>query len=434
MAMARTPADAARSRYNAAFTSSIFEPTQSNGSAFVPAGKRRDQTTSELFGSYDEKDLRGMPKTFTPKDDALNARQKKLHFLTSEVLPIAQRPNTAPEQPTRIPRNPYAEEEDDDQVDTTKQRHMELSSKLFGRQTPSYDDEQAPSRAGTRLTPNDFKWHSHPEAVRGPGPGDSMSHSDRAYHEKCSKLFGHEPPPRAREMFADEEEQQARREEELSEMKRRHNAHYSDLFERRTPMDLPEQQDDRGVRRPRHCGTHEDQIIVHQDWTDSKTELMSGARTQRPEHPQLRKSDELHQTRIFGGSSAWQPAERLDSVTHDNSHKLKSTFGQTTQQIHQAHLRTSITPSEFYEEAQGIKEWEVVELHIAGLPLDADDASVKSLCQGFDLHIVKAVAEMDPVRNLCKGRAKIIVRYNPTRDSVAGLVHKLEANHLRVDV
>ena len=34
----------------------------------MPAGKRRDQTTAEIFGSYDEKDLRAMPKTFVPKD------------------------------------------------------------------------------------------------------------------------------------------------------------------------------------------------------------------------------------------------------------------------------------------------------------------------------------------------------------------------------
>ena len=46
-----------RSRYNHAFQSSIFEPPEEQlQSNFVPAGKRRDQTTAEIFGSYDEKE------------------------------------------------------------------------------------------------------------------------------------------------------------------------------------------------------------------------------------------------------------------------------------------------------------------------------------------------------------------------------------------
>eukprot|EP00438_Fugacium_kawagutii_P026319 Skav210228 [mRNA] locus=scaffold2884:15410:16682:+ [translate_table: standard] len=57
MAMTQQPPNLARSRYNAAFQSSIFEPpTEQMQSSFIPAGKRRDQTTAEIFGSYDEKD------------------------------------------------------------------------------------------------------------------------------------------------------------------------------------------------------------------------------------------------------------------------------------------------------------------------------------------------------------------------------------------
>lgn len=175
-------------------------------------------------------------------------------------------------------------------------------------------------------------------------------------------------------------------------------------------------------------------MVVHQDWTDSKTELIPGARGSRPEHPSLRKSDELHQSRVFGGAGHWEPPERLTAVQHDNSGKLRSALGQSTQQIHQAHLRTSITPNEFYDDAESNKHWEVVELHLSGLPINADDALLRHLCQGFDLQIVKVVAEMDPVRNLCKGRGKIMVRYNPVRDSIKGLVHKLQESNLTVEM
>merc|ERR1712039_209744 len=118
-----------------------------------------------------------------------------------------------------------------------------------------------------------------------------------------------------------------------------------------------------------------------------------------------------HQARVFGPrSEAWSAStERQPPVTHDNSSKLKSALGRTTQEMHQAHLRTSITSDDFYDEAYGTKHWEVVELHISGLGYNADNDYVRNLCQGFDLQIVKVNAEVDPVRNLCKGRAKVMV-------------------------
>merc|ERR1740121_1109497 len=156
-------------------------------------------------------------------------------------------------------------------------------------------------------------------------------------------------------------------------------------------------------------------------------------RAPRPEEPYLRKSDELHQARIFGpgGSSArgdWQPSERTESVTYDNSHKVRSALGSGTQRIHQAHLRTSMQRDDFYEDAEACKEWEVRELHLSGLGIHADDNYVRDLCTGFDVQLVKVVAEVDPVRNLCKGRAKVMVRYNPRRDAggVDDLVRKLK--------
>lgn len=434
MPTAQSPRDGARSRYTASFTSSIFDTSAEPArSAFVPAGKRRDQTTSEMFGTYDEKDLRGMPKTFAPKDDGVTARQMKQAFLSSEVLPCAAYPAPpAPERPQR-PRlddpsfDPYAE----DSVCTREKRHTELSSGLFGRKTPAAALEQTHCRSA-RLTPNDFKWHNHPEHLRGPGGGDDVTHADRAYQEKCSTVFGHRSPE-ARPDVVDY--QREREQDSESELKRRTNAYYSDLFGRSTPMDVPaEVPGNSEVRRPKHQSSHEDKIAVHQDWMDSKTELMGGMRSSRPEHPALRKSDELYQSRIFGHESSYQPPERIEQVSHDNSQKLRSAFGRTPQQIHQAHMRTSMQPDEFYHDADKAKQWEVVELHVSGLPINADDKQVRRLCQGFDLQLVKVAVEMDPVRNLCKGRGKIMVRHNTRHDAVADLVQKLEESSLRVEV
>jgi len=433
--------DAARNRYAASFTSNIFEPPEGPGAkSFVPAGKRRDQSTSELFGSYVDKDLKSVPKTFQPKDMVLNARQKKQQFLTSEVLPCSSFP---PEAEPVGPPKPRLEDvmaaaEANEQVDTAKLRHQELSSTLFGRPTPATKDERIVHRS-SRLTPNDFTWHSHPEAVQAMGSREVMSHAERAYQEKCSNILNHQTPD-CREDPDGDHFRRSSDQEEAAEMKRRHNVYYSDLFDRPTPMVLPGKHADAAGhshgRRPKHQGSCEDQIVVHQDWTDSKTELMrSNARGARSENPALRKSDELHQARIFGESAGdWKPPEKLDPVTHDNSSKTKAAFGRSTQQIHQAHLRSSIGASDYYEEASGMKDWEVMELFVSGLPSDADDDKLRRLCQGFDLQIVKVAVELDPVRNLCKGRAKVMVRYNPSLDSIQGLVAMLQDANLRVDV
>jgi len=217
----------------------------------------------------------------------------------------------------------------------------------------------------------------------------------------------------------------------MGELKRRANVYYSDLFGRNTPMAEPDQGDQ---RHPKLRGSTEDQIVVHQDWTDSRTELMCGARSSKPQTPAYRKSDEFNQARIFGNKDKYTPPENRPPVQTDNSDKVKGTIGRKTQEIHQAHLRSSNTPKEFYEEAAGTKHWEVIELHISGLRDDADENTVKNICRDFDLQIVKVNVEMDPVRNLCKGRAKIMVRYNPLRDSIAGLVQKLQETKLRVEL
>lgn len=436
-------ADVARQRYNAAFTSTIFEapPQRRPDSAFVPAGKRRDQTTGELFGNYEEKDLRSMPKTFVPKEDNRTAREIKMQFLSSDVLPRTAYAQEDQRSYARG-RGGYAAaadrsksalfkqaEEEDGQVDLQAIKQYHLSSNMFGRETPNLINNQDRSN---RLVPNDYVWHSHPEPVN---PRQDVSHTDRAYKQKCSSVFDHQSCDVRGDVAA--ARRQEKEEELIGDQKRRANAHYSDLFGRAAEYDA---QDALSPRRPRIRGSHEDQHIVHQDWTDSRTELLRrGPSSPKPDQPHLRKHDELHQARIFGPDGApdrgdWQPVERADPVTFDNSHKLRSSPGMTTQQIHQAHLRTSMQDPEFYQVAEASRDWEVIELHVSGLPYDADDDRLRSLCQGFDLQIVKCKVDMDPVRNLCKGRAKVTVRYNPSRESIEGLVNKLEAAKLTVEL
>mmetsp|Transcript_75706 Transcript_75706/g.225696 ORF Transcript_75706/g.225696 Transcript_75706/m.225696 type:complete len:440 (-) Transcript_75706:168-1487(-) len=439
--MAQSPRYDARNRYQSNFNSTIFAPPNLGEAArtqFVPAGKRRDQTTTEMFGNYEEKDLKAMPKTFVPKDDRSTPHEMKMHFLKSEVLPCSNYPAQAPGPSHRAER--WAAEaammdpNNEENVDAKMKRQEELSSKLFGRQTPGVDTEQLHSR-NSRLAPNDFKWHSYPEPIRSPRQ-DAMHHAHRAYQEKCSTVFDHRSPEVPQDLV---ERRLAREEEDGSELQRRSNAHYSDLFGRgayaTSPRGPPFPDQDGKVRRPRAQANPADQIAVQQDWMDSKTEFLSGPYSTRPEHPAHRKSEELHHSRVFPDQeNSYQPPERIDALTHDNSNKLRTALGRTTQEIHQAHMRTSVAPNQFYETAESTKQWEVVELHVSGLPADTDKDQLKSLCQGFDLQVVKADVEMDPVRNMCRGRGKIMVRHNAQQASVVNLVRKLEQSKLRVEV
>lgn len=433
--MTQQPPNLARSRYYAAFKSSIFEPpAEQQQNTFVPEGKRRDQTTAEIFGSYDEKDLRAMPKTFVPKDDNMSARQRKYHFLRSEVLPASDYPlpDRAPEgEVQRASGYPVVEDEDETpKISTAYVRQMQLSSNMFGRSAEV--KPEVVHDPSNRLMPNDFVWHSHPEKPLSPRM-DSKTHSDRAYEQKCSQVFEYQSPE-VRKMHA-AQKMQEKKEEQESILKRRANCFYSDLFGRSAAYDDPEATM-LSARRSKGRASHEEHLIVHQDWSDCRTELLPGARKGGDATPQVRRSEELHQARIFGEESGnWKSPNKLEAVSHDNSQKIKYSDGMNTQQLHQGHLKATMQSDDFYAKASNIKEWEVIELHIAGLPHDADDEKLRNLCSGFELQFVKCKADMDPVRNLCKGRGKLTIRYVPGRDGgeLERLVEHLEAVKLIVE-
>jgi len=424
MAVALTPSVHARNRYTDSFQSKIFEPLPSQQGSGLgnPAGRRRDQTTSELFGDELDKDLHSMPKTFEPKDFNYTAKQTKAHFLASEVLPRSQYPPGArPADFQDHDLHKYrCDAEPEVAIDPMVRRQNELSSELFGRETPVCGREELHD-ASRRLTPTDFKWFNIPQKVGDPADGAGVTHQDRSFKEKSSSVLDHTTVngasrPCPREQY----------EEQQGDIKRKANVYYSDLFGRAPPMEMPNAQ-----HRPKCSGHAEGQITVHGDWTDSRTEARSNGNSNMTAGD--RKRGELHSTRLFD-QEARPGTVDLEPVTTDNSHKLKTTIGSTTQQIHQAHLQSSTHGEDFYSEAARNKAWEVVELHIAGLQMECDDAFVRSLCQGFELHVVKIMVEMDPVRNYCKGRAKVMLRYNPERDSIHALVHDLEGQGLRVQM
>lgn len=383
-----------------------------------------------MFGHYEEKELQGMPKTFVPRDDGLSARNRKLDSLVSAALPRTQS-HAAPDgncseyAPSQVRvRSPGYDLDADEMVNTSLRRQQEMQSQVFGRSAPLADQAERPER----LMATDLKWHAHSE---NKGQNPEMQHSQRAFQEKCSVIFDRQSPQTFDAHNAVlQEERQAREDEDA---RRRTNAYYSDLFGRSAPAEDCNQHVEGDIRHKPHASL-EDQVVVHPDWTNSKTELLGG-RAQRPEHPALRKSEELHKVRVFGRDpSDWQAStERAGPVTHDNSSKVKQTLGRSTQEIHQAHLRTSIVPEPVDQDGESCTQWEVRELHISGLSPDADDEYVRGLCNGFDLQIVKAQAEMDPVRNRCQGRAKVVVRYNPVRESIDGLVSRFASSKLKVE-
>eukprot|EP00913_Durusdinium_trenchii_P007294 g6856.t1 len=374
MVMAQQNPNLARSRYNAAFQSSIFEPpSEQLQSTFVPAGKRRDQTTAEIFGNYDEKDsskrmltclyLLAARSLFNLSDN-MSARQRKYHFLCSEVLPASNYPLPVPEagEERRASGYPEVQDEDEDpRIDTALVRQMQLSSNMFGRAAEV--KPEVVHDPSNRLMPNDFVWHSHPEKPLSPRM-DSKTHSDRAYEQKCSQVFEYQSPE-VRKMHAAQKMQEKKEEciEEESVLKRRANAFYSDLFGRSAAYDNQEAM--LSARRGKNRTSHEEHLIVHQD----------RARKGQDATPQVRRSEELHQARIFGEENgSWKSPSKLEAVSHDNSEKIKYSDGMSTRQLQQGHLKATLQSDDFYKNASNIKEWEVIELHVSGLPHDADDA------------------------------------------------------------
>lgn len=419
--------NAARSRYTQSFQSSIFEPLPTpQGPVVVPAGKRRDLTTEEMWGTHVEKDLRAAPKTFAPRDPGVSAKQRFLKSLVTGVLPGL--PGPEPEAETPPPgREVLAEQPAPDEEPAAE----ELASAAGG--TPGRGSEGARPEPGSQ------------GGCSPPTPWDDMTHAERSYVQKCSGLFNRPSPADAGGIHREALKQ--RREEDLAgERARRADPRYSDIFHSRVAPGAGHQS--------RRRAAPEDRIGVHMDWTDSRNDaLLLGAR--RPQTADGSRAAGAAARRAdgeFRGTAdilAWpaRAAEHptrsphdgahreLQPVTEDNSQKLKSSSGSSTSQIHQAHLRSSLLSDAFYSEAESAKHWRVVELHVSGLPrATGNEDMVRRLCQGLDLQIVRVVVEMDPVHNLCKGRAKIVVRYNPDRDNLDSLVDQLQAANLRVSM
>merc|ERR1712112_258474 len=78
------------------------------------------------------------------------------------------------------------------------------------------------------------------------------------------------------------------------------------------------------------------------------------------------------------------------------------------------------------------KEWEVAEVHLGGLPRDADEKYLRDMIHSQGGQIVSAKLELDPVLHTCKGRAKLVMRYNPAHYDINALIRELESHNLVV--
>jgi len=381
-----------------------------------------------------------MAKTFEPRPPACSAREKKLAFLSSDVLPVTQYEAEGGMHSFTNPKSdPLLHPADEVTISPTDFKQNHLTSQIFDRETP------LPSKSGLkgRLTPSSANWQSvvEPAYARALNEGGPSMRTDtareRSYREKSSSVFGHETPARG---FEQEPSYKMRNSEE--ERIRHGNAYYSDIHGHGSILTAPTENRYGEVHRPKPVPDDEHKVVVHSDWRDSRTELVAGSKRGGPGNASTRKKDELHQSRIFANNASYDdgfghtgkgPNDYLEPFTVDNSNKVKNAQGKGNQNIHQAHLRTSMTPDSFYESAEGAKHWEVTELHLSGLSRNATDATVKEMCQGTDLQIVKVSTETDPINNLCKGRAKVMVRYNPNRDSIDHLVGKLQDTGVGVE-
>merc|ERR1712194_539021 len=85
--------------------------------------------------------------------------------------------------------------------------------------------------------------------------------------------------------------------------------------------------------------------------------------------------------------------------------------------MQQNHLRSSLVTSQFYDRAEATVAWEVAEVNISQLPSNIDERDLKNICRGFDCQVVKVVLDLDPISNSCKGRGKLVLRYNPEKQN-----------------
>lgn len=401
-----------------------------------PPGKRRDQRCSELFGNeIDDRDLRKHASTFEPRMDPLSPRRRKLKNLQGGTVPEtnALDLDTVEAYGTyRANQLPFEERNSgklDRKADPVVRRQQDLESHIFD--TGLIVDQNVTKKTWTesKITPNCFNWYNSDPIVRPPAadqPG--VTHQDRAYFEKTSNLFDHKtaPAPTAKQLRDDhvaymEEEQEASN-------KRKANVYYSDLFDRPTPG--LENTNNLGQYHPKHYANDDSHIIINQEWTDAKTEIMRQKRSGATLSAGARKFEELHQTNIPDSPKRHKMEDRqmLEPIETDTSQKVRRAApGELGMHVHQKHMKSSLVREEFYDRAEATKAWEVAEINLSRVPVDADERSVKDQCKGFECQVVKVHLDVDPISNMCKGRAKLVLRYNPESNDLSGLISKIQA-------
>jgi len=415
-----TPSTVARDRYQRCFASSIFDPPEEPKAPLAPAGKRRDQTVSEMFGDDQEgKNLKFQQGTFAPKGDPRSAREKKQDFLSSNVLPATSYEHGAEETVDDDPHRAFS-------IDPVARRLQENTSLIFndGQEAAAVPDSEVHAKwAENKLRPTSFRWYQQLETAKT-GPEEEDSAAVRALHEKRSTVLRNGAPDavtsESEAVHARQEDELAeRRIEQVADEKRRANCYYSDLFGRETPMDFAQAQGARHAKRV----APEDRITVHGDWSDARTELERPVSGHPDRTPAARKLEEFHKDHVFEGKDTptandpkFQPAPILVHCqapdVMDNSKKVER-HDHDTKVIHQSHMQSSVVDKQFYRDAASRTAWEVAEVHISGLKSSESNESIGHKIRAAGFHVIRVSAAMDPVNNTCKGTCRLQVRYNP---------------------
>lgn len=428
------PAVVARDRYLRSFGSSIFAPPEEPRGHVAPMGKRRDQTSAELFGTAAQgKNLRYQEGTFEPKFDPRSAAEKKQAFLASAVLPASHHEDTKAEE---VPRSP-----DGISADPVHRRLQENSRDIFAQtgffpeEKPEPVDEAADEQVhqrwvDNRLCPTSFRWYQYPEKAREDAEEDTAAL--RALHEKRSHVFDAlQPDPSVeheveRKAVASTAALKAEERElhGVADGMRRNNCYYSDLFGRPTPMDPVVKQD-----FPKPKLGSEARIGVGADWSDARTEASTAPAASIAD----RRYREFSTAHVF--ELPQHKATDMQQDIMDNRQKVVRTENDTNQ-IHQRHMESSVLGNAFYDKAAQRRAWEVAEVHIAGLSRADNPETVTKKVQRAGFHVVRCAVDMDPVNNVCQGTCKLQIRYNPdtTASPVDTLIRYLEQHGLRAQL
>ncbi|CEM02138.1 unnamed protein product [Vitrella brassicaformis CCMP3155] len=377
-----------------------------SGRKSMPQGRRRDQTSHEMFGSVEPTDmprasLQRQLSTFVPREDFRTARERCIEFnssspnIISSDYPTGKSPMPTGGKLTHL-------------LPLSAETAEDVFAENFGQRAAV--DPLASYRAkqymGEQLSSASSNWMTHRNATSNEGP--QYSPRDKARLQNDSELFGLSPSP------VPQKDTKAEAAEKEATQRRRSNPYFSDLFGVASPPSLKET-GMFGDQAMVDTMKADKQVTIYNDWMDSRTEIARRLGTPQPETAgtaRQRKMDETygHRVPLFSESMPPPKDATVSKVTGETRAMPRIDLNATAKEKHQTFLQSTMLGKEFYDTASKVGTFEVVNLNLMGLKPDTTEEDIKQLTRSCGVHTVKIITDTDPVNGRSKGRARVVIR------------------------